>query len=667
MLPAGFQSRRRPPGCFGNRRYLARPDAGIAIAGCPIIPPSAGSGSASDPVLPATPTCRPPLTAAMTTASRYPNRDAIRRALDIYIDAMRPFVVRCLRPTSAEGLRAAIVSYLNPGQQQNFADAIARNGGNIPAAIDIGILRTLINAAWFDHFRSEFKYTDTVRSAVNFITETRNEESHMGLGDHDAGRAYVCLYHITTVLKHTGNTDACRAVADLMTQIAPQRRPASSPASPAAANTDTAADTDIDTDASASASADPPSAVSPADLAQALRQAETREAEARQAVAQAEAREQAAHHAVRQMETRAAETETRRQDAEQAIAQADARAQTAEQAIAKTETRRQDAEQAIAQADARAQTAEQAIRTAQERANAADAREHAARQALEQAEARETEARQAIAAADARAAEARQAIAEAQTREQDAEQAIAEAEAYEQDVEQAIRAADERAQAAIRALRQAETREAEARHAIARANTLRQDAEQTLRTVAARTPVPGTPVPGTLAPGTPEPARAAVAASHPATTAVAVADVPASAAPAAPRTDALLPPDAPMPPPSPAALPRCWQAVLDDLSRTRGQKYYLGAVLKDCPPPAVRIVGDYAPGAGDRNSGSDRPTLILPFASRPGLYRMLEELSLSHCGGVIASAIAANFGAPCAFAITLQNETPQREYYRYTP
>ena len=165
----------------------------------------------------------------MTTAtSRYPNRDAIRRALDIYIDAMRPFVVRCLRPASAEGLRAVIVSYLNPGQQQNFADAVARNGGNIPAAIDIGILRTLINAAWFDHFRSEFKFTDTVRSAVNFITETRNEESHMGLGDHDAGRAYVCLYHITTVLKHTGNTDACRAVADLMSQISPHRRPASS-------------------------------------------------------------------------------------------------------------------------------------------------------------------------------------------------------------------------------------------------------------------------------------------------------------------------------------------------------------------------------------------------------------------------------------------------------
>ena len=570
----------------------------------------------------------------MTTTSRYPNRDAIRRALDIYIDAMRPFVVRCLRPTSAEGLRAAIVSYLNPGQQQNFADAIARQGGNIPAAIDIGILRTLINAAWFDHFRSEFKYTDTVRSAVNFITETRNEESHMGLGDHDAGRAYVCLYHITTVLKHTGNTDACRAVADLMNQIAPQRRAASSAASPAAANTDTAADTDTD----ANASANPPSAVSPADLAHALRQAETREAEARQAIAQADAREQAAHHAVRQMETREAETETHRQDAEQAIIQA----------------------------DARAQTAEQAIRTAQERANAADAREHAARQALEQAEARETEARQAIAAADARAAAARQAIAEAQTREQDAEQAIAEAEAYEQDVEQAIRAADERAQAAIRALRQAETREAEARHAIARANALRQDAEQTLRTVAARTPVPGT-----LAPGTPEPARAAVAASHPATAAtaaaVADADAPASAAPAAPRTDSLLPPDAPLPPPSPAALPRCWQAVLDDLSRTRGQKYYLGAVLKDCPPPAVRIVGDHTSGAGDRNSGSDRPTLILPFASRPGLYRMLEELSLSHCGGVIARAIAANFGAPCAFAITLQNETPQREYYRYTP
>ena len=589
----------------------------------------------------------------MTATSRYPNRDAIRRALDIYIDAMRPFVVRCLRPTSAEGLRAAIVSYLNPGQQQNFADAIARQSGNIPAAIDIGILRTLINAAWFDHFRSEFKYTDTVRSAVNFITETRNEESHMGLGDHDAGRAYVCLYHITTVLKHTGNTDACRAVADLMTQIAPQRRPASSPA---AANTDTAADTDTDPNASA----DPPSAVSPADLAHALRQAETREAEARQAIAQAEAREQAAHHAVRQMETREAETETRRQDAEQAIAQAETRAQTAEQAIAETETRRQDAEQAIAQADARAQTAEQAIRTAQERANAADAREHAARQALEQAEARETEARQAIAAADARAAEARQAIAEAQTREQDAEQAIAEAEAYEQDVEQAIRAADERAQAAIRALRQAETREAEARHAIARANALRQDAEQAIRTVAARTPVPGT-----LAPGTPEPARAAVAASHPA--AVADADAPVSAASAAPRTDSLLPPDASLPPPSPATLPRCWQAVLDDLSRTRGQKYYLGAVLKDCPPPAVRIVGDHTSGAGDRNSGSDRPTLILPFASRPGLYRMLEELSLSHCGGVIARAIAANFGGPCAFAITLQNETPQREYYRYTP
>ena len=39
----------------------------------------------------------------MTTVDR-PNRNALNRALDIYQDAMRPFIARCLTAAGAGGL-----------------------------------------------------------------------------------------------------------------------------------------------------------------------------------------------------------------------------------------------------------------------------------------------------------------------------------------------------------------------------------------------------------------------------------------------------------------------------------------------------------------------------------------------------------------------------------
>ena len=105
----------------------------------------------------------------MSTA-KYPNRDALRKAHDVYLDAMYLFVSKCLdrvKGTTAEKLiRNALRLELH---------------SDIEEDIEISDIAHLVRTYWYDSFQGEFEVVDRyyeARSAVGLIVEGRDRASH---------------------------------------------------------------------------------------------------------------------------------------------------------------------------------------------------------------------------------------------------------------------------------------------------------------------------------------------------------------------------------------------------------------------------------------------------------------------------------------------------------
>ena len=114
----------------------------------------------------------------MNSAKR-PNQDALYQALNIYCDAMRPFILRNLKT----------VQGLSPEDQfQNEAD------------IDFGDFPHLFRKYWHDTFKQCFDPDRDVRSAVGIITEARNNTFHTETEDLTSGYALARLHEIADIL-----------------------------------------------------------------------------------------------------------------------------------------------------------------------------------------------------------------------------------------------------------------------------------------------------------------------------------------------------------------------------------------------------------------------------------------------------------------------------------
>ncbi len=132
------------------------------------------------------------------------NQDALYQALNIYRDAMRPFILRNLK--TVQGLAPE-------DRFQNAAD------------IDIGNFPYLFREYWHDVFKHCFDPDRDVRSAVGIITEARNQVSHPGTEDIDPSYALSRLHDIADVLGQINAPDQKREVESirdkLLTRAAP--------------------------------------------------------------------------------------------------------------------------------------------------------------------------------------------------------------------------------------------------------------------------------------------------------------------------------------------------------------------------------------------------------------------------------------------------------------
>ena len=136
----------------------------------------------------------------MVTVAR-PNKDAMVRALDIYRDAMRPFIVINL------GRRRG--SSVPDDLRHRMIEAV-RKGHKAHDAIDIGDFPHLVSSNWQSIFARSMQSSD--RSRLFLIRDARNDASHPGSGDMERDSVTARLTDIADVLRNIGASEEARAV-----------------------------------------------------------------------------------------------------------------------------------------------------------------------------------------------------------------------------------------------------------------------------------------------------------------------------------------------------------------------------------------------------------------------------------------------------------------------
>ncbi|MCH8225938.1 MAG: DNA polymerase III subunit gamma/tau [Chloroflexi bacterium] len=84
-----------------------------------------------------------------------------------------------------------------------------------------------------------------------------------------------------------------------------------------------------------------------------------------------------------------------------------------------------------------------------------------------------------------------------------------------------------------------------------------------------------------------------------------------------------------------------WAAMVKVLGRQKGNKYNLGALLRDCKADAIVLDGD---------------TLVMAFSHRANMERMQEEMEDPRGRALVADAVVQFFGASSNFTLTLVGE-----------
>ncbi len=146
----------------------------------------------------------------MQTTNR-PNEDALRQAVDIYRDAMRPFIVRQLRRVPGASVEELIGRGLGDRQADEFYRRLDENN-DIESAIDLNYFPKVIRDNWRAAFAQQFNGDLTVQSTLWLIKTARDQIAHPGTQDIEAEYTRVHLYHIADLLGRINAPDEKQTV-----------------------------------------------------------------------------------------------------------------------------------------------------------------------------------------------------------------------------------------------------------------------------------------------------------------------------------------------------------------------------------------------------------------------------------------------------------------------
>lgn len=166
----------------------------------------------------------------MTTVSR-PNREALDHALNIFRDAMRPFIVRHLRRVPGTTVEEAIKRSLPHQKVVRFEQNLRDNAGDVAACIDVNDFPHLVQRNWRDTFDTAFGNANTVTPALWLIADGRNQTAHPGSHDLEPEFVRTQLFHISDLLERISAPEQAGAITEIRNNLtAPATEAANTPA-----------------------------------------------------------------------------------------------------------------------------------------------------------------------------------------------------------------------------------------------------------------------------------------------------------------------------------------------------------------------------------------------------------------------------------------------------
>ena len=152
--------------------------------------------------------------------AKYPNRDALRDANDIYLDTMRPFIIHHLKQVQGEKVENLIEDALDPGQADKFWEKLDEDD-DIESAIDFNYFPQIIQRQWKDAFGQRFNWDLNFQSMLWLIRKGRNSCEHRGKKDLDSEFVRINLFLIADVLGKINRTDKQREVEAIRDELFP--------------------------------------------------------------------------------------------------------------------------------------------------------------------------------------------------------------------------------------------------------------------------------------------------------------------------------------------------------------------------------------------------------------------------------------------------------------
>jgi len=155
----------------------------------------------------------------MTTTINRPNRDALDKGLNIYRDAMRPFILRGLKRVRGMTVEDAIQRALPYNSYQRFFTDLQRRGASLDSALDVNHFPHIVPHFWDVAFRHEFRNNRSIWNRLWIITEARNQVAHPGARDLDIDIAVDALFNIAYILRAINAHEEADAVQKIREDV----------------------------------------------------------------------------------------------------------------------------------------------------------------------------------------------------------------------------------------------------------------------------------------------------------------------------------------------------------------------------------------------------------------------------------------------------------------
>ena len=143
-----------------------------------------------------------------------PNKTALVEALDIYHDAMRPFIVRLLKRIPGKKVEDYIKAAL-AGERD------MREGRRVEESIDINDFPKLVKVYWHEVFRDAFRPGSKIQDTLYTIAEARNKVSHPDSQDIDPKYAADRLGDMAGILADINEPERSKAVEEIRAPLIP--------------------------------------------------------------------------------------------------------------------------------------------------------------------------------------------------------------------------------------------------------------------------------------------------------------------------------------------------------------------------------------------------------------------------------------------------------------